>query len=330
MYNQELKERFLLSYPKRSAEIYRDSLTKISKIEEKYQKDVFSFSSEELNNCFDDFKSKTLAGIRRLVTPVKQYIKWANANGFIENKFDFTDLFTDDVLEQYVWKYANQKSYVSRDEIFDFCEGLVNFTDQCILILPLEGIKGEESFEMTHLKFSDIDFSTGRTKVTNIKNQTREFIIEDKRSLDILFAAKNQETYIINNGMENNSKVKEFEIEDSPYVIRKMIRSNNSNGEGEPVTPNYVLSKAVRFFKGTKKPFSNEVTEEPFILGAEFLNITNIFKSGFFDYCMKLEKERGELETKDYEEVCMRYGVDTKLAYSYKKQYLTWKNNIIE
>lgn len=328
MYNEKLKEQFLLNYPKRSAATYRVSLEKISELEELYGKDVFNFSSEELNSCFDNFKSKTLAGIRLLVSPVKQYINFANMEGYVTSKIDLSDLFTDNILEQYVWTYANERSYVLRDDIYAFCSRLINPVDQVIPILPFEGIKGEEAFEMINLKFTDIDFGTGETKVRNIKGETREIIISDQRTLDILMAAKQQETYIINNGMENSSKIKEFELDDNPYVIRKMIRGNGDQGTGDPVTFNYVLSKVVRFFKGTRKPFTNEVMDEPFLSDGEFLNLTNIFKSGFFDYCLQLEKERGELNVKDYEEVCVRFGVKTGLVYSYKKQYLAWKKQV--
>lgn len=320
MYNEELKKRFLASYSNEGTrKQYKEALKKISKEEELHKLDVFNFNYEQLESALNKcIHAKTMKGVGKLASPIKRYILWAKKENISNIYFeDKQILFEVEALRTHI---VDVQGTVFREELYAYCERLVNPVDQVILVLPLEGILGKELCEMTNLKFTDINFRTGKVKIGN----TREIIIEDRRSLDILKACQKQDTYIVANGMETNKR-REFKLENTPYVIRKMIRGNNSMGSNDVVSANYILSKVVRFFKGTKKPFANEIEEEPFLSDGKYLNPTNLFYSGFFDYCMKLEKRYGTLDIETIKEACKRYGIDLEYRYVYKSNYEYWK-----
>lgn len=326
MYNSELKNRFLEQYAPETARVYKDSLSKIEESEEFYEKDIFNFTYEQLDNAFKGISAKTLSGVRRIVSPVLEYIRWANKNGFIKSKIDITDLFSGEKLKSYIWKYANNNSYIFREELYDMCEHLENDVDKALLVIVFEGIKGKEHGEMLNLKYPDIDFTTGKTRVVSIDGEVRFITITDKRSLDILEASRQQTIYKINNGVFSKSKREEFELADTPYVIRKMRRNLTQIGydDDEKSTIGFILAKVTRIFKG-KRDANGKIIGEPFLLDAQFLNLNTIYKSGFFDFCKTMESKKGNLVTFDYYNACVRYGINPQLLQDYKSQYLNWK-----
>ncbi|WP_027399040.1 phage lytic cycle repressor MrpR family protein [Anaerovorax odorimutans] len=329
MYNESLKNRFLNIYSDDTAKIYKYSLLQISESEEFYKKDIFDFNYDQLDNAFKSIRSKTMSGVRRNVSPILEYIRWANKNGFVKSKIDITNLFMGDKLKDYVWKHAHINSYIYREEMYVICEQLINPIDRAIIVLAFEGIDGKGHFEMINLKYSDIDFQTGKVHVANEKGDIREIVITYKKSLDILKEAQKQNTYLIGNGEANRSKRTEFELTDTPYIIRKINRPNTSKNN-ELVSSGFIASKATKFFKGKRDVVTGEFVEIPFVGDCEFLNLQNIFKSGYFDYCMNLENEKGELKTQDYKDICIRFGINPNNIQSYKAQYLDWKKILSE
>ena len=327
MYNAELKNRFLETYSDKTSKTYKDSLMQISESEEARGKDIFSFNYEQLDNAFKSIRTKTLSGARRIISPVLEYIRWANQNGFVKSKIDITNLFMGDKLKNYVWKHAQDNSYIGREEVYELCEYLANDVDKAVLILAFEGIDGREHFDMLNLKYTDINFATGKVKVVNINGEIREVIIEHQQSLDILKASEQQVSYMLSNGDSPNSRKKEYDLVDTPYVVRKIERKNDSGENDEVATVGFLLAKVTRFFKGKRNITTGELVEEPFLSDCEFLNLTNLFKSGYFDYCMTMEKEYGELQTGHFRDACLRFGVNPKNLQSYKAQYLDWKIN---
>ena len=95
----------------------------------------------------------------------------------------------------------------------------------------------------------------------------------------------------------------------------------------QDISPTTISARFAKVFRGYRHP-NPAKNKDPFVDGYTFLNATNVFKSGYFDYCLKLERKYGELETKHYEQACYRYGINLVLIPSYKAQYLDWKSRL--
>mgnify|MGYP000846721635 CR=1 FL=1 len=329
MYNAELKNRFLEQYSNvKTRKTYSDSLSQINDMEELYDKDVFLFTYEELHEALNGIRTKTSSGAGRIISPIMKYIDFANEEGYVPSKITYTKLFKGKKLEEYISSYALNNSYIVRDELYDICSYLTNDMDKSILVMAFEGIDGREHFEMRNLKKQDINFSTGEVEVTNIDGEIRKITIEDKRSLDILEDTIKETEYKFSNGAEL-LRAKDDILENTPYLLRRVeSKLSNTEIEDERVTSNFLSCKVTVFFKG-KKVKKNIIADPPYVPNYQFLNITNVFKSGFFDYCTQLEQKKGiKLETKDYKTACERYGINPNNIPSYKKQYLDWKERI--
>lgn len=330
IYNKELKERFLENYNEDTAQTYRNTLYKISESEEFYNKDCFNFNYEQLDNAFKSLQPKTLASARTVVSRVSEYIAWANQNGYVKTKIDISELFNKDKIKEYVWKHAQLRRLISREEVLAYCDDIYNPIDKILLVGLFEGINGKEWSELINLKCSDINFNTGEFKLTDLDGSIRQITITDERVLKIFKEATDQTEYYINNGEPSTAYRTVFPLTDSPYVLRKMIRKNIDESleayEDDKISNATLRGKAILIFKGVINPTSGKVDKEPYLSDARFLNLTNIHISGYYDYCYKLEKEKGELSVEDYCLAFKRYGIKNEsLVYKYRQQYGNWK-----
>lgn len=323
MYNKELKRKFL----EECLINYEYALKKISEAERFYDKNIFDFTTDELDDAFRSIRSKTLTGVRGVVSPVKIYIDWAIQQGYSKSKVNLVNLLMGENLKKYVSAYAYQNSFIDRNELFAISEKIVNPVDQAMIVLPFEGIFGKDALEMRTLKKENIDIKTGAIKVSDGQNQERIVMIQDRRTLEILKAAISQTEYMASNGESNRSRT--YELKESPYLLAAVNKAKDPVKTTEMLSSFVLQQKVKLFFKGIRNK-QGEYEEPPYIDGHEFLNLTNLYKSGFFSACYEIEHSKGSLSSDDYDEVCTRFGVNQKNKGPYELKYKDWKENYLK
>jgi integrase len=339
MYNKDLKLRFVSEYDAKTGKTYLSDLVRISSAENYFKKDMFNFSLEQIDEALKGIKFKKESSIVRSVSTYRQYAAWANQNGFVPSKTNLWELLTKDKLNEYVWDYAYKNSFITRDQLYEVISKLVNSVDYLPILLAFEGVYGKQMSEIRNLKYDDINFSNGLVRLTDDDGSKRTIKIEDKRTLEILQMAKNQTTYQKNNGKSDGGfLLGTARVIVTPYVVRKMttkeikkdINLDDVYYGDEPVGLMAVEARFSRIFRGNRNP-NPDKHKDPFVEGYTFLNATNIFKSGYMDYCSKREAEKGEgLNMKDFENACIRFGLSPNLSSPYKQQYLEWKEKVKE
>lgn len=346
MYNESLKFQFLTGYVRNddvaTAKTYMYDLARIKDAEDFYSKDIFNFTYDQLEDTFRSLQAVSFGAINRIASCIRKYIEWAVSKGYVPNKIDIMDFFAGDNLLKYVNKKAIKGSICTREEMYAFCDALVNPIDRIPILLAFEGIKGPDLTEMLTLRYTDIDESTGEVRLTAIftdetrlpngkaveKKTIRErtvFLCE--RSIDIIMEAKDENVYYKKNGLATNM-VQTCSIVPSDFVIKK---TNNSNLDGKgdkvrnsEVSQGYVESKVTRIFK-PKIGNNGLIVDDAFITTAPFMNLNNLFKSGIFSMLNDIEQEKGEISTADYQNVCVRYGLKSDRWAAYKSSYLKYK-----
>lgn len=327
MFNQQLKNRFLAQYNEDSAKVYRNSLMKIDEIETQYNKDIFNFTYEELDEALQGITSKTQNGMFRIVSAIRQYMEWANQEGFVKSKMVYSKLLTVSKLNDFIWDDGFLKTLITRDELFLFCDKIENAIDKAIIVLAFEGIDGMGHYEMRSLKKTDVDFDSGIINITTFNKTNRTVVLKDKRSLDVLQEAINQKA------IRTNGKNSIRELVETQYILRKSESNNpfndnvcDENGDNM-VTKHYPTQRATRIFKGKySKDSLTDFEKDPYIFERRLVSLATIFKSGYFDYCKQLEQEKQkELEIEDYKSLCVRFGISKTRAYTYKREYLQFK-----
>jgi site-specific recombinase XerD len=337
MYNEELKKRYLSSsiYDSKTQKTYLSDLNRIGESEDYFKKDLFNFTYEQIDEALKGIQFKKQSSVERAVSTYRMYSNWANQNGFVPSKTNLWELYTMEKLSQYVWEYALDNSFITREQLFnDIISKVENPLDYIPTLLTFEGIYGRTMDEMINLKYKDINFKTGVVKLTSNSGEQRSIILKDKRILNLIQDAEMETTYYADNGRSEGFNAKSSIIM-TPFVIRKttlksIIKYASNDGlfyGNEKVGVMTIEARFARIFRGYRHPNPNKC-KAPFVEGFSFLNATNIFKSGYFDYCLNIEKEKGELEFKDFELACVRYGIRPVLASTYKKQYLNWRNRL--
>ena len=220
--------------------------------------------------------------------------------------------FRGNKLFQFVDRHAMQNKYITREELYELCDNKVihNERDKVFLILPYEGILGEDYKDMRLLEKSQIKVEENKILV----NGKRKEIIIDPRSMEYINLAMHQVTYYISNGNPHKSaKLKEREILKTKYVLEyadaNRIEETDAIIRKETITTLFHQMKRVWEIR-------------------QYLSPTLLFDSGFIDYCNKIKEGKGNnLTMSDYESACIRYGLSTDLSTveRYKKKYESYK-----
>jgi integrase len=343
MYNEKTKLRYLSHYEIDTAKTYMYDLARIKDSEEFYGKDIFNFTFAQLDDTFRSLQARSFGSINRMASTIGQYIEWAVNSGLVANKIDVADYFTSENLMNYVSKNAITGSICTREEMYSFCDALINAIDRAPIVCAFEGIKGQDLTEMINLRYNDINRKTGEVRLTavftdtiklpdgkkEIKKTVRNRTITiPQESIDILIESYEQDVYYKKNG-NAISRVQTSSIIPSDYIIKKTKNQNPDGhsageGDGEEVTAGYIQAKITRIFKNQVSK-NGLVTDEAFITTAPYMNLNNLFKSGVFSMLAEMEEKKEVLSKEDYVDVCIRYGMREERWASYKSAYLKYK-----
>ena len=191
MYQKEQKESFIMDYM-RSRIVQRTTLTglfrKIEHCEEAHNKDACLFSKDEAIEMYIELKSRSVYTLLNNNVVLKAYCAWQHHYNGIETTDAYENIGIDD-LRLCVDEKASK--LLSREEIIDIEEQLLNATDAAIVECLFDGIAGPSMRDITSLNRDLLD-------VTNkclIFPDGRIFGISD-RLCELLDKAFDEEKYI--------------------------------------------------------------------------------------------------------------------------------------
>jgi integrase len=317
LFNEEQKKRFLdEKYPNESTRSSNASILRnVGRFEYDKNKDVSKFNYEEVKEVLIGLMKKTNRSMNVSYTIIMQYLDWCVDKKYIP--INILTLVDKKDKKKYVSKVAQKNSYITREQLYDYCSQLYNYIDKAMLVLLFEGVKGrssiEHSFEeLRNFKMTDIlenniiiatrDFSDDSNN--NIKQ--RRLIPVDPRTIEILLTACKENTYHKANG-EAKGRFAIMPVKDSPYVIRTIDRSGTDD---DRISVSNICSR----FKNFRQ-----------YIGIKFLNPTLVFQSGMFDRCLKLEDEIGELQAEDFRQLFRNLNLDERNWSGLKEMYESYK-----
>ena len=191
MYNEKRKEGFCQDYL-RSRIIQKTSLygffRKIESYEEKLGKDASEFNKQEALAMYTSLKSRSVYTLMNNNTILKAYCAWMKYYHYLKNDGVYEQITIDD-LKPCVDKNANK--ILSREEIYEIEDQLLNCTDAAIIQCLFEGIAGPSMRDITELNDSMLDKENKRL----VFPDGRMFNISS-RLCELLDEAFQEETYI--------------------------------------------------------------------------------------------------------------------------------------
>lgn len=188
--NENMKEGFCQDYL-RSRIIQKTSLyglfRKIESCEEKLQKDVSEFTKEEAFAMYTGLKSRSVYTLMNNNTILKAYCAWLRYHHGLGS--DVYEQINIDDLKPCVDKNASK--LLSREEITEIEDQLLNVTDAAIIECLFQGIAGLSMRDITELNESMLD----KENECIVFPDGRIFDISS-RLCDLLEEAFQEETYI--------------------------------------------------------------------------------------------------------------------------------------
>lgn len=191
MYQNEMKEGFIQDYM-RSRVVQKTSVyglfRKIEPHEEKLNKDVCRFTKEEALEMYKGLKSRSVYTLLNNNVILKAYCAWQKHYNGLETEITYENITIDD-LRQCVDEKASK--LLSREEIMEIEEQLLNVTDSAIVECLFQGIAGPSMRDITSLNRDMLD----KKNKCLIFPDGRVFDISEKLC-ELLEEAFNEETYV--------------------------------------------------------------------------------------------------------------------------------------
>ena len=293
MYNKEMKEGFCKDYL-RSRVIQKTTLyalfKKTATFEENLKKDCSEFTKDEAIQMFNDFKSKSIYVLLNNNTVLKAYCAYMKYYHGLQAEIAYENITISD-LKPCVAESKNR--LITREDLTEIKNELLNDVDKCILELLWEGVSGASMCDITGLhegqldhKARQIHFDDGR--ILNLTSQLYE---------DIVAAFKQTEYMCYGESL----RVKKLEGYGRLYKQR-----DNSNGELDSEDRRFRwIYRKIQIFRD--------------YVGMPWLTMKIIGNSGFAHY-LKIEMEATGLEMKEYlktdagRDLAYRYGYDSKYS----------------
>lgn len=290
MYNENMKEGFCQDYL-RSRIIQKTSLygffRKIEPYEEGLGKDVSEFNKQEALAMYTSLKSRSVYTLMNNNTILKAYCAWMKYHHNLKYDEIYEQITIDD-LKPCVDKNANK--VLSKEEIYEIEDQLLNYTDSAILQCLFEGIAGPSMRDITELNDSMLDkkneqlvFPDGRT--FNISS----------RLCGLLDKAFNEIKYVC---YGSTMKVKKLDGKGKLFKDRDNVHAEDSDDKRFRMVYRKIL--VIKEYVGIKE-----------------LTMKGIATSGLIYWLRKSLDETGLglkefLLTKDGDELMTRYGFESQ------------------
>lgn len=234
LYNPELKLAYLNDFvgeeSTKAAMIYE--FYKSAKVEKQYNKDLYAFFDDEIEDLLLSLGSDNLSSIGKTVSIYKDYVNWCILNGQrgkYENGENRVEIFqaTKD-MSKYVSNMRVKNKFLTQEEVYDLVDYLVNPIDQVFILGIYEFIAGEELYELRSLSMKNVDIDNRTVKVTDVNGNTRIQSVSHKL-IGLLQDANRQETYLNNNGVVDNEAQSTRKLAESEYIMRPIARKSNKD-----------------------------------------------------------------------------------------------------
>ena len=251
---------------------------KTSKFEEKFGKDVSSFTADEIRYFYKMLNTPSANYLVVINSALSLYTQWCLEHDLVPFfKNHYLD-FSLDELTFLVNHIIKKAKIIDKETIYSWIEALENPSEQFILLALFEGISGKDLCELVHLRLSDFDgnkvtLHTGKDKDNNNvevfhDNEVLRTITVSNKLVHLAHQSAEEDTYYQRH--ENDGNVYYTAM---PYLPDKdLILKNYPN----------IKQNVSAFALGRRH--LNKINRIKKIVDNKFLTATNIITSGKINF----------------------------------------------
>ena len=192
-YNEEAKARFIKDYM-RSRVVAATSLSgifnKTAQFEETLGKDCSQFTKEEILDMYSKFGARSLSVLGNYNVYLKGYTAYRKYHRKIFNENAYDEINKED-LKQCLDPDLIKQTYITREQLDDIEDELLNYTDKAIVEALWHGISGKSMRDLTLLNERMLDenktsliFPDGR--IVPISKKLSEYLSKAFHEMDYL------------------------------------------------------------------------------------------------------------------------------------------------
>lgn len=301
--DHDIKEEFLDSQKKSTRTFYSYVLTQADEYESEIGKSLYNFNIEDRDELLlVKFKNKTHWAFQSNLTPLRKYVDFCISKKLVRhNENRFATILPQD-YSNYVSVQAMENSYLSKEQIRELEDKLINEQDKLMLELLSWGVrgrteKGNTLEELVNLRVRDIGWDEKILVLMDNDGEVR-YVEVDDYTLELIKRTINQRFYFFNNGFKTKKNEngifekseKGAVINETDYVFR--VPGKNKFGKTESC---FFEGRIQRIQKWLERPY---------------LTISNLYFSGMINYARELKNKetiydgkvsaQGELIKEDY------------------------------
>lgn len=290
MYNNKIKEEFC-EYYLQTRIIQKTSLygffKKLESYEEEQQKDISKFTKDEALTMYTGLKSRSVYTLMNNNTVLKAYCEWLDSY-YRTTTGNVYEQITIDDLKPCVDKNASK--LLSKDEIIEIEDQLLNFTDSAIVQCLFEGIAGPSMRDITELNTNMLD------------KKNKRIVFPDGRILNI----SDRLCYLLEKAFEEEK----YNCYGSSFKVKKLYGKGKLFKERDNAHAADSDDKRFRAVYRKIQVIRNYV-------GIKELTMKGITASGMAHYLRKYLDETGLklkefLQTESGEQLMLRYGYESE------------------
>lgn len=263
MFNNEIKERFLneIDINKYPPRWWERVFEKTEWFEEKYGKDLCSFTTNEIIEFYKFLSLSSLSSLNVYNTNLIKYGDWALINNMIfDGQNHFAEL-DNELLNTCIDKASIEQSIISYDKLTELTNQFTFQRDKYIIYALFEGIKGKNYEEIINLTASNID----ATNHTVILCSGRTILVSD-RFISICQLALKEDEYSVYDYKGHEKKYHLISYEDRIYkefpnsrgiktsqaVYRNIKRAIGYLGLSKNITANSIMTSGMIYYFNKK------------------------------------------------------------------------------
>ena len=303
MYNDSIKKRYIQEKENSTntpAGYLERQFKKSERFEEKFNKDVCSFTTYEIMDFYKTINITSLDSLVVLNSHLSMYTQWCLQQNLVPDCQNHFDEIDSDILIGCINTTTLEKSIITRQTLNAWLSGLNNPGDAFVMLCLFEGIKGKDFCEIANMKLSD--FSGNKVKLCT----GREMIVPDKLVELAEITDKTMEYRAVS---RSNTKV--YPLEEEGYILKKY--SNTQDEVSDYQRGRRIYQKLLRNF---------EILEV-----AAYMKPNSLVESGKIDYINRRAQEEG-MSGKDFlfsdfvDEIKDKYDYDMRrLKLSFCRKY---------
>lgn len=311
--DNQLKIECLKQKPVETARADIQTFVAVDEYEVLLNKPIYNFSLAERDELMMmKFKNTSIGAVNSTASKIKGYIDFCVRQGAVPHNQNIFDTFVKSEAKKFVSKHATEFKYITKEKLQKYQNLLKNYQDKLLITLPYYGVrgrtvKGGTLEEIINLKINPYNEDVKRCILTLERNDgsSRELTIPQE-VMDLVIDVYEDEEYLPNNGLPNDTArgAKSYKINRCENYVFCAL-GNNKKDILNPIVINARFQKIQNYCNN------------------QYITVYNLYMSGMITMAMDIYKQKGELESSDYIDICKqyKYGGDSPEKYMSKVKY---------